>query len=408
VNVTVMYEDRTSTVDRDSLERDVLFLSPAELEAATGWTLKPEGLCRGHECVPLPADGSWTDEQGRVDLAAFARRFDRPIVCDLDHAIWAFGESAETRREQLQALQAPDFALPDLDDREHALSDFRGKKVLLMSWGSYCGCRADLPVWEVLYQELKDDGFEILAVALDTGGKAAVEPSIRCDDLDSVPSSLRSVMGWSADAWERRAAPTYTCLIDREHVVADLYGINNVPLAVWIDEDGRIVRPAEPAGATDNHRQLDPSTFELPAHEAQRLESNRGRYWDAIRDWVDNGEASRFALSPDEVREAAKRPDADDVRAALHAKVGRHLFDLGHSDAAAEHFREAARLCPDHWNYRRQGMVLAPEMVGQLNAGKDFFDAVAALGTRPYYDHLALDGIEPDPLVAQPAPSATS
>jgi hypothetical protein len=137
MSVTVLY-DQSPAVDADAREEDGhLWLSPDDFRAATGWTLKPEGLCHGEACVPLPRDGSWLDSEGRVDLGAFAARFGRPSVHDAEHSLWAFGEQASARREQMLSLQAPDFTLPDLDGNMHSLSDFRGKKVFLMSWGSY-------------------------------------------------------------------------------------------------------------------------------------------------------------------------------------------------------------------------------------------------------------------------------
>lgn len=402
MRVAVLFEDR-ATVAMDAREDgDRLWLTPAEMETATGWTLKPVGLCKEEACVPLPQDDSWTDEEGRVDLAAFAARFDRPIVRDEEHSVWAFGDRVDARVEQLESLQAPDFTLPDVDGTMHSLSEFRGRKVFLMSWGSYCGCRFDLPVWQVLYEELRDRDFEIVAVALDAGGKAAVEPSIRCDDLAERPDVLRTLMGWSEEAWQKTAPPSYTCLIDEQHQLSELYGIKNVPEAVWIDEDGRIVRPSEPAGATDNFRQLDPDTFDLPEDEVHRLDTNRRTYWDAIRDWVDKGAESEFALSPDEARAKLRRPSEADVRAAAHARIGRYLFAEGAHDAAKGHFEEAVRLCPEKWNYRRQSMVLEPELVGELNTQAGFFEATASLGGDAYYETIDMPGIQQDPLVTGP------
>jgi hypothetical protein len=137
MNMTILYGDgpRVEADAREDGER--LWVSPTDLEAVTGWKLKREGLCRDEACVPLPSDGSWLDDLGHVDLAAFARRFHRPIVNDSEHAVWAFGESANTRAEQLLSLRAPEFTLPDLDGRLHSLSDYRGVKVFLMMWGSY-------------------------------------------------------------------------------------------------------------------------------------------------------------------------------------------------------------------------------------------------------------------------------
>ena len=136
--VTVVFDEREVEVEdgaREDGER--LWLAPEDLEAATGWTLKPEGLCREDACVPLPADGSWLDGDGRIDVTAFADRFDRPVVRDEEHSMWAFGQSAGERLDALRSLEAPDFTLPDLDGRMHSLSDHRGRKVFLYSWGSY-------------------------------------------------------------------------------------------------------------------------------------------------------------------------------------------------------------------------------------------------------------------------------
>lgn len=113
-----------------------LWLSADDLHRVTGWTLKPEGLCREDACVPLPADGSWQDQDGRIDLTAFAARAGRPAVRDGERDIWGFGEPAEARSGRGSAL-APDFTLPDVDGNPRSLSDFRGRKVFLLAWGSY-------------------------------------------------------------------------------------------------------------------------------------------------------------------------------------------------------------------------------------------------------------------------------
>ncbi len=137
MSATVLYEDRVVVAEDALQDGEHLWLSPADLEAATGWTLKPVGLCKEEACVPLPRDGSWTDADGRVDLAAFASRFKRPIVRDEECSVWAFGDSVNSRREALESGAAPDFTLPDVDGKMHSLSDFRGRKIFLLSWGSY-------------------------------------------------------------------------------------------------------------------------------------------------------------------------------------------------------------------------------------------------------------------------------
>ena len=240
-------------------------------------------------------------------------------------------------------------------------------------------------MWQAIYEELRNEGLEIIAVALDAAGKTAVEARTLAVDCKDQPEVLARLMGWPAELWDRQAPPTYTCLIDEGHEVAALYGITNVPQAVWIDENGRIVRPAESAGAIDMVQFMNRETFEIPEDAAQRGAAARAAYIDALRDWVKNGADSAFALSPAEVKRRVRGPEEADVLAATHVRVGRHFYSTGELERAKHHFAEAARLCPKSWNYRRQSMMLDPDSVGQLNAGPDFWAAIDALGDEPFY-----------------------
>jgi len=119
-------------------ERDRLWLTEAELEAATGWALRPEGLCRGDVCAPIPPGraGEFRRE-GRIDAAALWLHLGKPALHSDDGSVWALGEGARERAEALLSLTAPDFTLPDPSGRMHSLSEHRGKKVLLVSWASW-------------------------------------------------------------------------------------------------------------------------------------------------------------------------------------------------------------------------------------------------------------------------------
>jgi hypothetical protein len=240
-------------------------------------------------------------------------------------------------------------------------------------------------VWQAVYEELRDDGLEIIAVAFDTAGKAAVEAKIRAADYAERPEVLARLMGWSPDLWARQSPPTYPCLIDEDHLVAELYGMVNVPQGVWIDETGRIVRPPESAGTADMAKHMNRETFEIPDEYAAQGMAIRDTYVDALRDWVKNGAASPYVLPADEVKRRMRGPEAADVLAAAHVKLGRHLYDAGKLDGAKQHLSEASRLCPDKWHYRRQSNMLDPESIGELNAGPEFWAAVDALGDEPYY-----------------------
>ena len=135
--VTILTEDGQADVGATG-DMDQLWLTENDVADATGWTLKPEGLCRGSVCVPVPP--GCEDEfvrGGKVDVAAFWRHIGKPAVHDAKGQTWVLGEDAGERTARLMSLQAPDFTLPDLAGRMHSLSDHRGKKVFLSTWASW-------------------------------------------------------------------------------------------------------------------------------------------------------------------------------------------------------------------------------------------------------------------------------
>jgi hypothetical protein len=113
-----------------------VWLSPESLEAALGWRVEPRGLCRGDVCVPVSDAGRVLAEAG-VELAPLAALLDRPLALDPEEGVAALAAPAAERATRLARLEAPDFALPDLEGRDHRLSDHRGRKVLLIAYASW-------------------------------------------------------------------------------------------------------------------------------------------------------------------------------------------------------------------------------------------------------------------------------
>lgn len=194
-------------------------------------------------------------------------------------------------------------------------------------------------------------------------------------------------MGWEESLSSRAATPTYPCLIDEKHVVAELYNMVNVPSAVWINEAGQIVRPAEAAGASDGFRTMDRTTWQMAPEVAAEGKRTRKTYVDALRDWVTKGEASQYALSPAEVRKRMRGPTDSDALATANFRLGEYLYRQGHHQDAQRYFAEAQRLRPESWNFRRQRLEL--EEVGKAS-GPEFWAAVDALGKSPYYEPVKL------------------
>src|SRR5262249_31168136 len=97
------------------------------------WMAKPEGLCKGEICVPLPPGREQEFvRSGRINIGALWRHLGHPVAHSAHGDVWVMAESARERSSSRQSLIAPDFTLPDVSGRRHPLSDHRGKKVLLV------------------------------------------------------------------------------------------------------------------------------------------------------------------------------------------------------------------------------------------------------------------------------------
>ncbi len=230
-----------------------------------------------------------------------------------------------------------------------------------------------LPVWRQLRTELHPQGLEIVTVALDL-------------EVDA------------ARSWIERSGAEHPQLVDTAHRLDELLGVVNVPSALWVDENGMIVRPPHTAAVEryDFSKLKTPEGLpdDLDAHIRDMLEQvkriprfDADHYIDALRDWVEHGAASEYALSPDEVvRRSAPRPPAV-AEAAAEFELGQYLHHAGHVDDARAHFRAAHRLQPDNWTYKRNAWELvSPGIQGPT----DFYDGdwlsdIKAAGPEHYY-----------------------
>jgi hypothetical protein len=220
-------------------------------------------------------------------------------------------------------------------------------------------------VWQALYEELKDHGFVVIAVALDSRAG------------DPLP-------------WIEAAAPSYPCLIDRDHRLADLYHMVNVPQAVWINEHGTIVRPTETAGAYEGFRQMNRATRAMPEDAARITAEAKATYLNAIRDWVRLGQASEHAFDAELARVRVPRPTEDVARAHVAFRLGQHLIRHGQPDEGDRWLVEASRLHPESWAMWRQRAGVTE--LG-LAAQADFWARVDALGERRYYAPVDMRGM---------------
>ena len=270
------------------------------LAAALGWTLKPEGLCRDETCVPL---------LGRSVLDALGLL----VVTDEENGVAALARSAETHHREVAGGKAPRLDLQDVDGNPVSFDDYAGRKRVLVTWASWCGCRHELAGWQKLQDELADSGLQLFSVALDN------------DPEDSRP-------------WIEAGHPTYPVAVDTAHVTAEKYGITNVPSVVWVDEDDNIVKPPTIAPGDDQFVEFTKISSE--------------QHHDALRRWVRDGELPESAHT-----QPQERTDAEQ-QALAERRVAAYLQRSGAIEAAKRHLATAQELAPWDWTVRRGGIAM--------------------------------------------------
>ena len=141
----VIYDDKATDLAAAKLaaaKPNDLWITLADLKAATGFVNKPQGVCREELCFPLPKKRSaeFLQTQSKTtwfNLTEFARLLKQPVAHDAERAAWYFGQRPDVQNSYTQNFQAPNFTLPDKNGKLHSLSDFRGRKVLIVTWASW-------------------------------------------------------------------------------------------------------------------------------------------------------------------------------------------------------------------------------------------------------------------------------
>ncbi len=141
-DATVLYNERVVAIEQTLPDASDLWVTPADLTRINDFVMKPEGACLDDLCIPVLQDRDsdmyvTRSGQGWVNVTGLADKLQQAHVADHDDSIWSFGAMPLERRGFLQGGEAPDFALPDRDGNIVRLSDFRGKKVLLLTWASW-------------------------------------------------------------------------------------------------------------------------------------------------------------------------------------------------------------------------------------------------------------------------------
>ena len=206
-----------------------------------------------------------------------------------------------------------------------------------------------MPVWQQVYEEINDPNFVLICVAEDTGGEAVAGPIF--------------------DA----AKPTYIQIVDQDHIISSAFNFVNVPSAVWVDEEGRIVR-------------IDEGTYSK-IHQfgegEQAITFGNDVYAPALKDWVANGADSEFVQSAATVTSNIREHSFDQLKADAAFRLANLFRAHGQNEKAEQYWDMAQELNPESINFIRQNLTLTEEgsagetfmtLMGEyVSSGKDFY-----------------------------------
>src|SRR4030088_2441522 len=230
-----------------------------------------------------------------------------------------------------------------------------------------------LPVWRQLRSDLHPQGLEIVTVALDL-------------EVDA------------ARSWIERSGADHPQFVDAAPRRDEMLGILNVPTALWVDENGMIVRPPHTAAVEryDFSKLKTPEGLpdDLDAHIRDMLEQvkriprvDADHYVEALDDWAARGAAREYGVPPEEVVQGSASRSPAVAEAAAEFELGQHLHHAGHVESARMHLRAAHRLDPENSTYKRNAwQLVSPGIHGPT----DFYDGdwlndIKAAGPEHYY-----------------------
>jgi AhpC/TSA family len=133
--VVISYGETEVEIDDATWRDGDLWLPLEGLPSAIGWDVSPEGVCAGELCVPVPPGAMWSDGE-HFNVSAFARHIGLAEAADAERGLVGY-EAPRRAPAGPGTVEAPNFTLPELDGNLHSLSDYRGQKVVLLTWASY-------------------------------------------------------------------------------------------------------------------------------------------------------------------------------------------------------------------------------------------------------------------------------
>ena len=138
-------------------------------------------------------------------------------------------QTATSSTNENKAIQAFDFTAMDKDGKTVKLSDFKGKKVYINMWASWCGpCIREIPELEKTYQKLKDNK-DIIFLSMTSPNDSEFKNQSPQDKGKDVILNKAKELG-----------VTYPVLFDVNDRFIINYAIRSFPTHIFINSDGTI------------------------------------------------------------------------------------------------------------------------------------------------------------------------
>jgi peroxiredoxin len=237
---------------------------------------------------------------------------------------------------------APNFTLTTLTGKTVSLADYRGRRVLINSWASWCGCRNDLPKWQKFYEQHRTRNFEILSVAVDVQGPKVVRPYVE------------------------QAGVTFTVAVDQTDALGRAFGLKFTPVSILVDELG-IIRAQGGGPRQDFLAQIEAVLSEplseiranLPATSPASLKLGLEKQIEAApKDWRGRTQLAAILLTEQDFDAATKQLESAaqlaPQQADVHFLSGQVLLQQEKREAALACFRQALHHDPENWRIRKQ------------------------------------------------------
>ncbi|MEI8041675.1 MAG: redoxin family protein [Verrucomicrobiota bacterium] len=319
----------------------VLHIGLKSLPGRSEFVLCHEDRCALTRSVVTNANGDYL-----VEIVALAKALSAKARFTAGRTSVAFTVSGADMQpsETLPQLGsfAPNLTLTTLAGKPVSLSDYRGRRLLINSWASWCGCRNDLPAWEKFYEKHRARDFEILSVAVDVQGAKVVRPYVE------------------------KAGVTFSVAVDESDVLGCAFGLKLTPVSILVDELG-IIRALGNGPKKDFLAQIE-TILDEPLSEAHTepqaglSSSSKVKLRKCIAaspdDWRARINLAVILVAEGDLAEATRQLAAaaqfKPEDAGVHFLTGQILLQQQKREEALASFRKARELDPANWRIRKQ------------------------------------------------------